>query len=414
LEKHDLTDSLVQLRRFNAKGAWKRAVNALGFCATAPFWKTDAISFAQQLVAWDNSTMTLAVSDASSVGTTNTTTALPVVSSSGNGLLGKLPKIKFTDVYETKRHVRKGKYASVWECVHKPSGTVHAVKIIQRAGLEPKDDEAILNEVAVMQSLSGNKYVVQLLDFYEEESCFYLVMEYCAGGDVFDRVVHFKRYTENDARSLALILLKAIRSIHKAGIAHRDIKPQNLLLLSPDDNALIRVADFGFARRVHMPESLTHRVGTPTYVAPEILKNIPHDHRVDLWSAGVVIFVLLVGYPPFLDENQTTLFQKIRNGEFEFIEEDWRHISCESRSLVEGLLRVDPNDRWTIEDCLSSPWIRQDPAQLSCVDLSEALRVLREQKSRLRCLARAFMGFGDLIQPVDVPTQTQSTASEVV
>jgi serine/threonine protein kinase len=126
-----------------------------------------------------------------------------------------------------KRHVRKGKFAAVWDCQHKPTGTIYAVKVIQRAGLEPKDDEAVLNEVAVLQSLSGNKYVVQLLDFYEEVDCFYLVMEYCSGGDV-----------------------------HRAGIAHRDIKPQNLFLLSNDDNSLIRVADFGFARRVNTPESL--------------------------------------------------------------------------------------------------------------------------------------------------------------
>lgn len=406
LEKHDLTSSLEEIKRFNPKGAWKRAVKVLGFCSTAPFWSTDAISFAQQLVSWDKSVASSSVAtDAATIGS--------ATSASVNALMGKLPKIKFADMYEMKRHLRRGKYASVWECEHKPSGTVHAVKVIQRAGLEPKDDEVILNEVATMQSLSGNDYVVQLLDFYEEEDRFYLVMEYCAGGDVFDRIVQYKHYTECDARALALILLKAVRSIHKMGIAHRDIKPQNLLLLSDDDNAHIRVADFGFARRVHTPESLTSRVGTPTYVAPEILKNLPHDHRVDLWSVGVVIFVLLVGYPPFMDENQTALFQKIRNGECNFMESDWKHISPEARSLVEHLLIVDPNDRWTIDECLQSPWIRQDPAQLSCVDLSESLKLLREKKSRLRSLAHAFMGFGDSIKPVEVVTQAQLDNSEL-
>lgn len=181
--------------------------------------------------------------------------------------LPKLPRVKFADVNEMKRHVRKGKFAAVWDCQHKPTGTIYAVKVIQRAGLEPKDDEAVLNEVAVLQSLSGNKYVVQLLDFYEEVDCFYLVMEYCSGGDVFDRIVHYTLYTENDSRALAVILLKAVRSIHRAGIAHRDIKPQNLFLLSNDDNSLIRVADFGFARRVNTPESLIDQVATQAQAA---------------------------------------------------------------------------------------------------------------------------------------------------
>lgn len=146
---------------------------------------------------------------------------------------------------------------------------LYAVKVFQRAGLKPKDDESVLNEVALMQSLMGNKYVVQVLDFYEEEDYFYVVMEYYAGGDLFDRIVQLVHYTEYDARALAIVLLKAVGSIHECGIAHRDIKPQNLFLSSTSDNTSIRVGDFGFAKRVHTPESLTSRVGTPTYVAPE-------------------------------------------------------------------------------------------------------------------------------------------------
>lgn len=397
LAKHDLTNSLEEIKRFDAKGAWKRAVNALGFCAAAPFWKPDVISFEQQMVAWDTAVVAAAV----------TTTSSEASSIPRDRLMSKLPRVKFADRYKMKWQLRKGKSATVWVCEHKPTGTVYAVKVIQRAGLQPKDDEAVLNEVAVMQSLSGNKYVIQLLDFYEEEDCFYLVMEYCVGGDVFDRIVQYTTYTENDARALAKILLKAVKSIHDTGIAHRDIKPQNLLLLSSDDNALIRVADFGFARRVHTPESLTSRVGTPSYVAPEILKNIPHDQHVDLWSVGVVIFVLLVGYPPFLDDDQTKLFHKIRNGQWVFYEQDWKHISQDAKDLVKGLLVVDPNERWTVEECLRSRWIKQDPAELSCVDLSEALRVLKEKKSRLRSLAYAFMGLGDKIKPAEVATQAQ-------
>lgn len=166
---------------------------------------------------------------------------------------------------------------------------LYAVKVIQRKGLKPEDDENVLNEVAVMQSLSAdaNKFVVQLLDFYEEDEYFYLVMEYCPGGDVFDRIVKYVQYTEMDARALAITLLRAVQSIHAAGLAHRDIKPQNLFLLDKEDNASIRVGDFGFSKRVHTPESLTSRVGTPTYVAPEYVptRRAPLPAKIQLTYA---------------------------------------------------------------------------------------------------------------------------------
>lgn len=368
----DLSGTLIELKHFDAKAAWKRAVNALGFCSTAPFWKPDAISFAQQLVAWDNGP--------------GSEFAMP-----RHMHVSAPPRVMFSDLYEMGEQLGEGKYSTVWVCEHVPSATVHAVKVIQRKGLKREVDEAVLNEVAVMQSLCGTKYVVQLLDFYEEEDCFYLVMEYCAGGDVFDRVVQFVQYTENDARGLALSLLNAVKSIHDAGIAHRDIKPQNILLLSDDDNVRIRVADFGFARRIHSPESLSTIEGTPTYVAPEILGNKPHDHRVDLWSVGVVIFVLMVGYPPFVDEDQTTLFHKIRNGMWAFDEIDWKHISKDAKIMIKALLTKNPDDRWSVEKCLRSEWIMQDPIRLSSVNLSASLIELRKQKLSLRGAARAVM-----------------------
>ena len=155
-----------------------------------------------------------------------------------------------------------------------------ACKIVNRQGLQPEDDEAVLNEVAIMQSLTENKYVVQIMDFYEEDDYFYIVMELVKGGDAFDRIVEKTVYTEWDARQLAANLLVAVGSLHKQGIAHRDIKPENVLLKHRGDDTSIRIADFGFAKRVHCRNSLVQRVGTPAYIAPEILKNIPYDERV--------------------------------------------------------------------------------------------------------------------------------------
>jgi serine/threonine protein kinase len=126
-------------------------------------------------------------------------------------------------------------------------------------------------------------------------------------------------------------------------------------------------------------------------VAPEILKNIPHDESVDMWSAGVVLFVLLVGYTPFVDENQATMFAKIRTGDWIFYEEDWRHISKEARDLIEGLLVVDPKHRWTAKEALRCEWITQDDQLLRSRDLSQSLQQIRERRARLRGLAKAVM-----------------------
>lgn len=267
LRSNDLSSSLSEMRKFRPRRTWKSTVQALRFAATAPFWNNDAISFAQQLMRWDKE-------DEERAENGNGHPESPKSASKHTRctLMSTLPKIQFNDIYELKHKLRKGSYATVWECEHKKTKEVFAVKIIMRQGLDPADDEAVLNEVSIMQSLVGNKYVVQLMDFYEEADYFYLVMEHMAGGDVFDRIVKWSRYTEKDARDLVEILLKAVNSIHKMGIAHRDIKPQNLLLVSKDDNAAIKLGDFGFARRVHTPESLTHRVGTPSYVAPEVCK----------------------------------------------------------------------------------------------------------------------------------------------
>jgi len=152
-----------------------------------------------------------------------------------------------------------------------------------------------------------------------------------------------------------------------------------------DDDSFVKLGDFGFSRRVHTPKSLITRCGTPTYVAPEILKNHPHDESVDMWSVGIVLFVLLVGYPPFMDDNQKILFRKIRLGDFKYLEEDWMDISPGARDLIDAFLTVDPLNRITASEALQHEWISElDDDDLSCNELdlsvSEIKRTIRDME----------------------------------
>ena len=216
LQRRDLSPSLSEIKKFHAKRKLKSAMHAIHWATNATFFHPETATFSQQGSAWDHS-MT---SSSSSDGMARTTS---------NGTHQTVSKIGFRDLYELKSKLRKGSFATVWECMHNETKETYAVKIIKREGLKPSDDESVLNEVAILQSLVCDG-IVQLVDFYEEKDYFFLVMEHMQGGDVFDTIVEKNHYTEKDARDLVIVLLKAVRFMHGRGIAHRDLKPQNLLL----------------------------------------------------------------------------------------------------------------------------------------------------------------------------------------
>lgn len=250
LSDSDLTSSLTQMRKFNARRKLKGAMHAVQWAVNATFFDPDQTSFGTS----SGTAKSGLGSNAASGGSAGVS---PWANGSSKLTGGKIGKT-FKDLYELQDKIRSGSFATIWRAKHRESGVVWAVKVVSRKELKPKDDAQFLQEVAILLSLR-HKNIVALNDFFEEKEYFYLVMELLEGGDVFDRIVAMNHYTELDARDLARELLSAVAYMHERGVAHRDLKPQNLLLVSKEDNSAVKVADFGFAKRVHVPNSLMTR-----------------------------------------------------------------------------------------------------------------------------------------------------------
>jgi calcium/calmodulin-dependent protein kinase I len=175
--------------------------------------------------------------------------------------------------------------------------------------------------VAILKTMQ-HPHIVHMIDFYDESTQYLIAMEVLEGGELFDRIVKKAFYNEKEARDLVFIMLSAVKYMHDRNVVHRDLKPENLLLKSHSDDAEIKIADFGFAV-IASGDTLTEQCGTPGYVAPEILGHRKYGKSVDMWSAGVITYILLGGYPPFHDDNQRNLFKKIQAASYEFHPDFW-------------------------------------------------------------------------------------------
>eukprot|EP00604_Paraphysomonas_vestita_P002370 CAMPEP_0174819304 /NCGR_PEP_ID=MMETSP1107-20130205/2449_1 /TAXON_ID=36770 /ORGANISM="Paraphysomonas vestita, Strain GFlagA" /LENGTH=319 /DNA_ID=CAMNT_0016032535 /DNA_START=301 /DNA_END=1260 /DNA_ORIENTATION=+ len=242
-----------------------------------------------------------------------------------------------------------------------------------------------------MKSLN-HPNIVKFVDSFEEEKFFYVVLEFLPGGELFDRLVQKTFYNEKEARDTVRIICEGIKYCHDRGIVHRDLKPENLLMESIDDDAKVKIADFGFATNV-VGSSLTVACGTPGYVAPELVSNKPYGKPVDMWAIGVITYCLLGGYPPFDAETDKALFRKIRKGEYEFHPQFWNHVSTDAKNFISSLLQLDPEIRFTADQALQHPWLLQADTTLEQIDLSETIKNLKSyQKTRkFKGAAKALM-----------------------
>ena len=279
--------------------------------------------------------------------------------------------------------LKSGSFATVCRGTHRATGRKVAIKCVLRKDLPPADDAAIYDEVAILASLN-HPHIVPIIDFFDEKDCYFIIMELMSGGDLFDRIGTKKSYSEADARDLVVKMLKAMAFCHRRKIAHCDMKPKNLLLMSDDNDSFIKLADFGFAARVHRPKSLTKQCGTPFFVAPEILTRKPYDQQSDMWSVGCIVFLLLSGSLPFMGRSQKELFRKIVAGKYEFKESEWVDVSEDAKDLVVRLLVLNPDKRINAEQALRHPWLKLSKDRLSKIGLTNTSQRLKTFSAKMK------------------------------
>jgi len=274
--------------------------------------------------------------------------------------------LPFDDVYDMGDVLGEGGFAFVYRCKHKKNGHEYAVKEILHTDSQYQSaGESVRGEINALKLLKEGPYVVRLLDVFYEPDRTMMVQEIMKGGDLLDKLTEIEVYTPKDARKVSRTLLEALAYCHKKGICHRDIKPENILLVNENDLTHIKIADFGCAKRITGPKCMKTLCGSPQYVAPELLTHDDgYNEMCDMWSCGVVIYVLLGGYAPF-DAPECELAELITAGVYEFHEEYWDDIPGAAKNLIQHLLQVDPEDRYTPDEALASRWLRRKDKEMA-------------------------------------------------
>ncbi|NP_001084190.1 calcium/calmodulin dependent protein kinase ID S homeolog [Xenopus laevis] len=272
-------------------------------------------------------------------------------------------------MFQFKEVLGTGAFSEVVLAEEKATGKLFAVKCIPKKALKGKES-SIENEIAVLRKIK-HENIVALEDIYESPSHLYLVMQLVSGGELFDRIVEKGFYTEKDASTLIRQVLDAVSYLHRLGIVHRDLKPENLLYFSQVEESKIMISDFGLSKMEGKGDVMSTACGTPGYVAPEVLAQKPYSKAVDCWSIGVIAYILLCGYPPFYDENDSKLFEQILKADYEFDSPYWDDISDSAKDFIQNLMEKDPNKRYACEQALRHPWIAGDTAL--CKNIHESV-----------------------------------------
>ncbi|XP_057187089.1 calcium/calmodulin-dependent protein kinase type II delta 2 chain isoform X1 [Triplophysa rosa] len=289
---------------------------------------------------------------------------------------------RFTDEYQLYEELGKGAFSVVRRCVKISSGQEYAAKIINTKKLSARDHQKLEREARICRLLK-HPNIVRLHDSISEEGFHYLVFDLVTGGELFEDIVAREYYSEADASHCIQQILESVHHCHVNGIVHRDLKPENLLLASKMKGAAVKLADFGLAIEVQGDQQAWFGfAGTPGYLSPEVLRKDPYGKPVDMWACGVILYILLVGYPPFWDEDQHRLYQQIKAGAYDFPSPEWDTVTPEAKDLINKMLTINPSKRITAAEALKHPWICQRSTVASMMHRQETVECLKKFNAR--------------------------------
>ncbi|XP_036719201.1 calcium/calmodulin-dependent protein kinase type II subunit beta isoform X9 [Balaenoptera acutorostrata] len=289
---------------------------------------------------------------------------------------------RFTDEYQLYEDIGKGAFSVVRRCVKLCTGHEYAAKIINTKKLSARDHQKLEREARICRLLKHSN-IVRLHDSISEEGFHYLVFDLVTGGELFEDIVAREYYSEADASHCIQQILEAVLHCHQMGVVHRDLKPENLLLASKCKGAAVKLADFGLAIEVQGDQQAWFGfAGTPGYLSPEVLRKEAYGKPVDIWACGVILYILLVGYPPFWDEDQHKLYQQIKAGAYDFPSPEWDTVTPEAKNLINQMLTINPAKRIAAHEALKHPWVCQRSTVASMMHRQETVECLKKFNAR--------------------------------
>ncbi|XP_056593051.1 calcium/calmodulin-dependent protein kinase type II subunit beta isoform X17 [Triplophysa dalaica] len=317
---------------------------------------------------------------------------------------------RFTDEYQLYEELGKGAFSVVRRCIKLCTAQEFAAKIINTKKLSARDHQKLEREARICRLLK-HPNIVRLHDSISEEGFHYLIFDLVTGGELFEDIVAREYYSEADASHCIQQILEAVLHCHQMGVVHRDLKPENLLLASKCKNAAVKLADFGLAIEVQGDQQAWFGfAGTPGYLSPEVLRKEAYGKPVDIWACGVILYILLVGYPPFWDEDQHKLYQQIKAGAYDFPSPEWDTVTPEAKNLINQMLTINPAKRITAQEALKHPWVCQRSTVASMMHRQETVECLKKFNAR-RKLKGAILTTMLVSRNFSVGRQTTAPAS---
>ncbi|XP_038977925.1 calcium-dependent protein kinase 26 isoform X1 [Phoenix dactylifera] len=335
----------------------------------------------------------------------------------------KTPNLR--DLYILGRNLGQGEFGTTYLCTEISTGIEYACKSISKRKLITKEDvEDVRREIQIMHHLAGHKNVVTIKGAYEDSLYVHIVMELCAGGELFDRIIERGHYSERKAAELTRIIVGVVEACHSLGVMHRDLKPENFLLVHKDDDSSLKAIDFGLSVFFKPGQVFSDVVGSPYYVAPEVLLK-HYGPEADVWTAGVILYILLSGVPPFWAETQQGIFDAVLKGGIDFESDPWPLISDSAKDLIRKMLCSSPSERLTAHEVLCHPWICEngvapdralDSAVLSRLKQFSAMNKLK--KMALRVIAESLSeeeiaGLREMFKAMDTDNSGAITYDEL-